>query len=645
MINMNILKNISEVYIVEDNLHSEHETALVFPRTLIEEEAIDLKNSFINTKVFYESLWEKIVCQLKEEHLENELLFFIENKDQDSFVKLNEWYVNGGQEKWESIWRGKHYKDEYSFLDKLPVKKDFKNYEDAILYVKENKVTNKNKSIKLWFLDRELGDGNFRDNDILSLLDLLSVSDDSIGIIYSAKTEALQTKDQIYKYVKTIVDESKPTDINDSMKDFLAILQSQHTNSLFLESESFISEMSNSFTQMYESKADLNNLVWVMGKKVFLETDSIIDMIQKAIHGFELYKLLKLHTVEKKRALTNGLLYTTKLELEDIEHLKNKSIIEGTNISNTLIRINDIYSSQAFNKQLSERKDYFSLIKKVEAWKQEVSQKTPSINFNELLSMEKFDYSVNSLFKPIMTGDIFEVYSTSSGNGKNSRTLYMLVTQECDCVIRKNGGDSYKRSVDKATLIEMDIVKDPIDENVLISELLIKLENGIDDMDKRDVLEKVFKTANKQVAAANEKRLSLAPLLANEQYNNTTLLLRKTLHVNFKLLDLCMLNSSGETKMDLTNSGNIKTDIVSLYPKFYQEYLKNLIDEVISVSRSNNEIFKKKIEERNLENYFKIENTLDYRLRRVARVNMPHQAFVQAYYGLTQSNVGLPMDL
>lgn len=641
------LPNISEVYIVEDNLRAELQTALVFPKTLIEEEAIDLKESFIDIKDSYSNIWMKIEGQLEEKNLKDALLAFIDNlnSDPDSLIKLNEWYLSGGKEKWESVWRSDHYRDEYSFLENLPVKEEFTNYQDALNYVKKSNGQIKKKNLKLWFLDREIGQENYRDKDILSLLNLLSLEDNSIGIVYSARTESLQTKGQIYQYVKDIIDESKPTEINDTMKEFLGTLQSQYTNSLFLDSDNFLNEMSHSFDQIYESKADLNNLVWVMGKGI-LEKDIITDIIQKAIHGFELYKLLKLHTVEKKQALTNGLLDTTKLELEDIEHLKNKSIIEGTNISNTLIRINDIYSNKSFNDQLSMRKDYFEMIKNIEAWKQLGNQKNPNINFNELLSMEKFDYNVNSLFKPIMTGDIFEVYASESGKSKNSRTLYMLVTQECDCVIRKSGVDKFDRSVEKATFIEMDIVKEPVDANTLISELLLKLDKEIDDDEKRKALEEVFISANKQVAAAaNEKRLSLAPLLANDEYNNTTLLLRKTLHVNFKLLDLCMLNSTGETKFDLDDLDNIRKNIVTLYPKFYQEYLKKLIAEVLIESQNVNASFQKKIEKRTMENYLKSGNIIDYRLKRIARVNMPHQAFIQAYYGLTQSNVGLPMDL
>lgn len=644
--NMSWFSNISNVYIVEDNLHTNHESALVFPESLAEEEAFDLKSAFIDTKSSYQNLWGKIESDVNEEEARVELEHFIEDLDLSSFVKLNEWYIDGGRNKWELTWRNEHYQDEYAFLEQLPTQPTkFTSYQEAIEHIKQEAQNAETDTLKLWFLDRELGEENFRDKDILTLLDILSIKNGSIGIIYSGKTEALKTKSDIYKYVKDIVEDSKPGNVNGHLKNFLSSIKHENANTLFLEDESLINELSTLFMQLYESKADLNNLVWVMGKENFLNYERIENMIQKAKHGFELYKLLKIHTVEKKLALKNGLLYTTQLELEDIEHLKQKSITDGTNISNTLIRINDIYSNQAFNEQLSKREDYFQLIRNIESWKELEASKDAGLNFKQLLTLEKFDYNINSLLKPVMTGDIFESYSTATGQGKKSKEYYMLVTQECDCVIRKNGS-KINRSVGVATLVEMQLTNDNDGSDIedKITELLEKFEQEGVEVDKRLALGEVFSEAYKQAAAANnEKRITLAPFKMGAEYSNAMLLLRKTLHIDFGILDMCMLNKSGESKINLDEVENIKKNVITVYPKFYQEYLNSLLDNSIQ-AQERNEGFKKKIEERTLKNFTKTGNIVDYRIRRIGRLNMPHQAFVQAYYGLTQSNVGLPMD-
>lgn len=505
---MSWFSNISKVYIVEDNLHTNHESALVFPDSLVEEEALDLKSAFLDTKLTYQNLWDKIESEVTEQDARAELEDFIEGHYTDSLVKLNEWYIDGGRNKWEVTWRNEHYQDEYAFLEQLPTKPiKFTSYQQAIEHIKQETQIPETDSLKLWFLDRELGEENYRDKDILSLLNILSIKNDSIGIIYSGKTEALKTKSDIYKYVKDIVEGSKPGNVNTHLKNFFTSIKNENESSPFLEDDSLINEMSTLFMQLYESKTDLNNLVWVMGKENFLDYTKIENMIQKAKHGFELYKLLKIHTVERKAALKNGLLYTTQLELEDIEHLKQKSINDGTNISNTLIRINEIYSNQAFNDQLSRREDYFQLIRSIESWQEVQPSKDADLDFKELLTMEKFDYNINTLFKPVMTGDIFESYSSETGQGKNSKKYHMLVTQECDCVIRRNGS-KINRSVGVASLVEMKLTKDNIGSDLegKITELLGKIEGESAVDDKRLVLEEVFSEANKQAAAANNEK-------------------------------------------------------------------------------------------------------------------------------------------
>lgn len=648
---MCLLPEISKIFIVEDQPYTDHEYALVLPESLQIEDANDLRLAFIGSRQ-YKGLWTKMEYYLGEE-LKSELVKFIDNEEPGTFNSLEAWYKNDGMAIWSEIWTGSEYfKDEYNFLDGLEKDryKIFGSYEEAINHIKDCLDIPEDDKLNLWLLDREFGEEN-QDFGILNLLELLSTKNDSIGLIYSARTEGLLTRADIYAFVKKNIEENVP-DIQEKFKEFI---RTQFSDALFIESDDFVAELSTSFNQIYESKVYLNNLVWVMPKNETPITEKIGAILKQAIHGFEVFKLIKIHTIERKSSLKSGLIKTTLLELDDIEHLKLKSIEEGTNISDTLIRIHDGFTKQELSKRLADKNEYFDAIRKIEAWEPSNLELSSNNFFNDLQSNEKFDYNVNSLFKPLMTGDIFEI-SHPTNNGNNSKNYLLLLTQECDCVVRniRNTDDKQNRKVNVATLIKLvpKKIKAEIGLTEKVDEMITRAISEIDgSQDIESVKQAILECGEslKQMAPSQEPtmyKIPFQPFIHQENYYKFNIYLRQTFHLDFKILDLCTLNSNGDCGIDFNNIDYIKNNILTLYPKAYRNYLLGLIDELSKLSQqhTNSTMISAEVEDRNIETFIKNGTKIDYRLRRLARLNMPYQAFIQAFYGLTQSNVGLPMD-
>lgn len=643
--------NISSIFIVEDNIYTNHASSLVFPDSLFEDyDAENVRNAFL--QIDDPRVSEKML-EVLDVFIRGEYEAFLYNGKPEDYRKLIKWYESGGKEKWQGIFSSNIYSEEYSFLDNIEEDKIvqiFTDYSEALDYLEKNDLPVHDDKVNLWLLDRELDNIN-RDIDILNLLELIeSKSENSIGIIYSGKVADIDNRDKIYRFVRDTIDQNKPLLMKEDIINLIAELKQKNPQALFLGSDEFIKELVNLFKFAIDLKVDLNNLVWVMPKSGPIE-DKIEEAMLKARCGFELHKLLKIHMRGRKKSLHFGLEQTTKLQIEDIKYLKKKSVSEGTNISDTLVRIHDVYSSQYLAEELVSDPDYHKVIRNIESWDIEESDK-PHKEFDELLYREKFVSTIKDYYSPIAAGDIFEIKTHPQNNGRKSTKYAMLLTQQCDCIVRKDNNGRIKRRVDMATLIEVTPKKINVKDQNLLKELeAIASRETIDDSLKselRGIVQNYQNTAATKEHNDTINLITFFPFLHNGEYCELHVHLRRIAHIDFKLLDMCSMNSEGYGTIDLNNIERIKSYYIKLYPKYYQSYLLGIIDIIVKEIGDKGDIttFDGSIsfEDRNIGTYIKNGSVIDYRLRRIAKIRNPYQTYIQACFGLTQGNIGLPMQ-
>lgn len=656
---MNWAQNISNIYIVEDELYKK-DGFLILPETLFEE-AEELSKRLLNDELLY----HEVVRTLEDELLINELDNFTdEGASAETFVNFNTWYTNLGRDIIKQILDNTLLTDEYQFIRLLPPEvevKSFNEYDQAFEFLATYQPITQNNKFKLWILDREL-QGIDRNIDIINLLELISSKDKSaIGIVYTGKNSDLTTREQIYTFVQKMIEDNKPSVEAGELEAFLKGIEARTGKGLFLNNKKFQQEISESLNQLYSLKADINNLIWVLPKGGQVQDEDFNSAVNRAKYGFEIYRLINNHSNHRLRSMSFAMQETTKLELSDIEYLKTKSLIEGLNISDTLIRVHDSYASNEFSQSLLQEASYFDSIRNIESW--DSSQPfVSSKKFERMLAFEKFDFNVNKYYRPIMTGDIFEIMHPTA-DGKTKMTYGMLLTQECDCVVREHNG-KIRRKADYATMVSLMIKKNtqPITSNLQLLASKLEQELQKESIDKdcvNAVLEEMKQAALLQVAVARDEegidyKIPLYPFIytnsdgvESEDLLKLQLYLRQTFHMPFSTLDLCSLSSHGVARFDKGDLSEVKEKIVSLYPSYYQNHLKGIIEKLEGITTTNSSFTKDtKIYERDL-SMFQLTNTthFNYRIRRIARLKMPHTNFVQAFFGLTQSNVGLPMDI
>lgn len=666
---MNWEKSISSIYIIEDRIFDDGYSIIEIPHTFDSENIGLLKELIIES----DELFKEINTVANELGFSSELEAFLEHNfdesiDLNDYVNFQSWYDSSGYLLIDSYILKKkgNYIEEYSFINNLNEAKVkiFNDYESAVDYIIKNGIPKEEGKVSLWLLDREMR-GKDQDSEILNLLELISSNcDNSIGIVYSGKIHDISSREQVFSFVKQTLESNAPTNISDGIEELISEIDNK---TLFLKNSNFKTELVKAVEQVYALKVDLNNLVWVMPKGGPVG-DKIEEAIKNAKSGFDLYKLLNLHTLKQSESLSYALEQSTQLELSDINYLRAKSIEEGTNVSDTLLRVHDLYSNQLFKETLSSNPNYKRIIRNIESWgsAQGVEELHNQQKFEKLLTQEKFDLYVNDFQRPIMTGDIFEILHPSK-NSESKKKYAMLLTQECDCVVREEGSN-IKRKVEVATLIELTRrkIKPIIEPNTKVVGLFEQLEKGISvEGEPKESLQGILdelRSAYSEVSAAAATktdgptyRVTMAPFQyrdskgrIGQEFENIHLYLRKVFHLDFSLLDLCTLNSTGEAMVDISKLEEIKISEVTLFPKHYQTHLIKILDKIAALAKDNSSTTLKDdvtIDERDVSKYVFNENILNYRLRRIGRLNMPYQSFTQAFFGLTQSNVGLPMDL
>lgn len=179
-----------------------------------------------------------------------------------------------------------------------------------------------------------------------------------------------------------------------------------------------------------------------------------------------------------KRALESSLKAFTDLDPIDFEHIVVKSSKgEGVSEFETITRLHSLFQRDEVKKELlhEDRLPRFldaaksaNLIANVDRQLPETS----SERLRQLMSTERYESGdlVNKFHDPIRNGDVFEI---EVGSGKS---LWVLVAQPCDIMVRKDGKRAYENNFKVAVLAPV-IIDGPENIAATVSGHVFPLEN------------------------------------------------------------------------------------------------------------------------------------------------------------------------
>ncbi|WP_458119959.1 hypothetical protein [Paenibacillus sp. Z6-24] len=194
------------------------------------------------------------------------------------------------------------------------------------------------------------------------------------------------------------------------------------------------------------------------------------------------------------------------------------------------------YETQKNITSSTDNETYKFILGLTQFLEEELLTDNSSINIDDerdiqkLNTFELFDYSVNMMHRPPAPGDIFVL---------NEENFFILVGQDCDLMIRSK---PIKRKAKYAELLKSNFIKKHNNE---------KVEKKINSIEFN-----YFKKAQED---------DFGVLKVNLEGTDTG---------DFELLDLCVYNSDGQSKIALNSPLN--PDIQRFLPKFWKEYYYQL---------------------------------------------------------------------
>lgn len=216
---------------------------------------------------------------------------------------------------------------------------------------------------------------------------------------------------------------------------------------------------------------------------------------------------------------------------------------------------------------------------------------TELLNLN---TFEIFDYDVNRKHLPIASGDVF----------MKGEKYYVLVGQECDLLLRE---EENKRNSKTLELLEAKYESPEDTEKLTFSyndkNKTIKIQNFVDSFNNRGSLVITSLTNNKSS--------------------------------NAELLDLCMFNNTGDSKLNLIS--DLSNDIKDVLPKgkdSYYKKLQELLTKIDVLKRDNPDLIEQfSFLDFNNFQFGKIENEIDFSIKRICRIKGNFKYFInKAFY-------------
>lgn len=345
-------------------------------------------------------------------------------------------------------------------------------------------------------------------------------------------------------------------------EDVALIVTNDDTN---LSTRSQISE----FVSTHKKLA--TSFLWVL-RKDQIDTGLTIS-VKCVLQGVTLHNTLKIYNEINNKAEQIADEKLRFLEPEDLNTFFKSSYSEGSQMSDTLLRIRRAVMSESMHDIINNEVEYSnSLLANREllehllvpntfenATAQDnslvaagdattgLSDLTQEHKVVPIHSFEHWDFSINTLASCIFTGDLFAKtsYNVKQNKWTISKTVYLLITQPCDTVVRKIG-TVIERGAKVANLIKGEF-----------------LEYGSPQYQK---------AANKELE--NKKKIHFVRV--DGKYGMVNLDIKNIHQIDFRILDLCSLDNKGEAVVKAENLSRIKY-MSAISKKYYEQELRQFI--------------------------------------------------------------------
>ncbi|MGQ3481760.1 hypothetical protein FQU75_13175 [Paenibacillus polymyxa] len=310
------------------------------------------------------------------------------------------------------------------------------------------------------------------------------------------------------------------------------------------------------------------SFLWVL-RKDKVDSDLMIS-IKNVLQGVTLNDTLNIYNEINQKIENIADERLRFLEPEDINDFFRSSFSEGSQLSDTLLRIRRAVMSKSFNEIISNESHYVdSLLNNRELieqillpWGHEPTEQSAFVaagNANSIgdltqdhkvipiHSYEQWDYNVNLLGSCVYTGDLFVKtnYNHKSNQWVKSKSVYLLITQPCDTVLRNTNG-TIQRGSKVANLIKGELI-----------------EYGTSSY-RRNVEQQV----------PNKLKVHFARI--NDKYGMILFDLKNMFQIDFKILDLCSLDPNGEALLSIENLSRSRF-MTSISKKYYDQDMRDFI--------------------------------------------------------------------
>jgi hypothetical protein len=345
-------------------------------------------------------------------------------------------------------------------------------------------------------------------------------------------------------------------------------------NDANLSSRSEISEFVKNNFSKYQNLA--TSFLWVLRKDQI--SSNLMVSLKNVLQGFSLHNTLKIYRELHKKAESIAEERLRFIEPEDMDNYFKSSYSEGSQLSDTLIRIRNAVFSESLHEIITNEPEYTeSLLSNRELLENLITTLTipkesdsyvaagdsgiSLVNLTQehkivpIHSFEQWEYNLNSLANCINTGDLFVKTNYDSRNNKwnPSKTVFLLITQPCDTVLRLKNG-TIQRGTKVANLI------------------------------KGEFLEYGTPKYRRNMEGEHSNKLKVHFGRLEGKYGMIMFDLKNIYQIDFKILDLCALDPNGEALLNLDNLN--RTKYMSGISKSYYDLQLN--DFITKMNQSNN---------------------------------------------------------
>ncbi|TNJ64035.1 hypothetical protein FE784_22260 [Paenibacillus hemerocallicola] len=317
------------------------------------------------------------------------------------------------------------------------------------------------------------------------------------------------------------------------------------------------------------------NHLWVL-KKGSIESGNYLELmvaIKNVLQGFSIQNITGIYKSIYTKAIDLADRKLRLIDPEDYDDYFNISFLEGSHVNDVVFRIRESLVNQYMNEilvkndsnivdnLLSSRRLLEGLKnKELENAMQSGDVEAAPSKENKFLNLKKddkvvsihsyeqWDYNINLLSYPIYTGDLFvrTVY-TSKPKWSTTNDIYLLITQPCDSIIRKNN-HNVSRGVSYATLI------------------------------KGTLFQYDTQSYKKEVNSYPPNKLKVHFLKVGEKVGMVSFDIKNMVQIDFRILDLCSLDKEGISLISKTNVSRAK-NMPSISWDYYNKTIYDFIEE------------------------------------------------------------------